>query len=210
MYAFNTTRGNIHLEFASKEEADEVYDSWQPKYLGEASIVRKITNTGKPNRAVIIKGVPKELTDKEIQNSLNEQFDGSKGTRFEKIDSTVLGTVKIVLKTDGDVQKALEHDLFHRYDLLLRITIQSKRDSNHTMLQVPEVRTCERKLQIRSQVWTLLWGTLIPGLRDQNKDAKMFELRRRPSTKLSIMRCVPASTNLSFKLERNTATSCSG
>ena len=112
MYAFNTTRGNIHLEFASKEEADEVYDSWQPKYLGEASIVRKITNTEKPNRAVIIKGVPKELTDKEIQNSLNEQFDGSKGTRFVKRDSTVLGTVKIVLKTDGDVQRALEHGLF--------------------------------------------------------------------------------------------------
>ena len=111
MYAFNTTRGNIHLEFASKEEADEVYDSWQ-LYLGEASIVRKITNTEKPNRAVIIKGVPKELTDKEIQNSLNEQFDGSKGTRFVKRDSTVLGTVKIVLKTDGDVLRALEHGLF--------------------------------------------------------------------------------------------------
>ena len=32
MDAFSTTRGNNHLEFASKEEADEVYDSWQPKY----------------------------------------------------------------------------------------------------------------------------------------------------------------------------------
>ena len=111
MYAFNT-RGNNHLEFASKEEADELYDSWQPKYLGEASIVRKITNTEKPNRAVIIKGVQKQLADKEIQNSLNEQFDRSKGTRFVKRDLTVLGTVKIVLKTDGDVQKALEHGLF--------------------------------------------------------------------------------------------------
>ena len=93
-----------------KRRTDEVYDSWQPKYLGEASILRKI-NTENPNRAVIIKGVPKELTDKEIQNLLNEQFDGSKGTRFVKRDSTVLGTVKIVLKTDGDVQKALEHGL---------------------------------------------------------------------------------------------------
>ena len=89
-----------------------MYDSWQPKDLGEGSIVRKITNTEKPKRAVIIKSVAKELTDKEIQNSLNEQFDGSKGTRFVKRDSTVLGTVKLVLKTDGDVQKALEHGLF--------------------------------------------------------------------------------------------------
>ena len=78
------------------------------------------------------------------------------------------------------------------------------------MLQVPEVRTCERKLQIRNQGWTLLWGTLFPGLGKQNKDAKMFKLRQRPSSKLSIMRRVPALTNLSFKLERNTATSYSG
>ena len=112
VHAFNTTRGNVHLEFASKEETDNVYDSWQPNYLGDASSVRKITNTEKPNRAVIIKGVPKELTEQEIQNSLNEQFDGSKGTRFVKRDTTVLGTVKIVFKTDDDVQKALEHGLF--------------------------------------------------------------------------------------------------
>ena len=65
-------------------------------------------------------------------------------------NSTVLGAVKIVLKTDGDVQKALEHGLF--IDMIFysaSLFIQKK--TNHTMLQVPEIRTCERKLQIKTK-----------------------------------------------------------
>ena len=59
--AFNTTRGNIHIEYASKEEAKVVYDRWQPEYFEEASVVGTITYTAKHNRAVIIKVVPKKI-----------------------------------------------------------------------------------------------------------------------------------------------------
>ena len=43
----------------------------------EASVVGTITYTAKHNRAVIIKVVPKELTGKEAQSSLNEQSNNS-------------------------------------------------------------------------------------------------------------------------------------
>ena len=33
--AFNKTRGNVHLEFVSKEEADEVFENWKPEFIGD-------------------------------------------------------------------------------------------------------------------------------------------------------------------------------
>ena len=33
IYAFSTTRGNVHLEFVSKEEADRVFENWKPEFL---------------------------------------------------------------------------------------------------------------------------------------------------------------------------------
>ena len=34
VYAFNTARGNIHLEFHSSQEADDVFSSWHENILG--------------------------------------------------------------------------------------------------------------------------------------------------------------------------------
>ena len=63
------------------------------------------------DEVVIIKGVSKKLTDEDLQKSQKEQFDGCKRTRFRKRDTTVLGTVEILFKTNDNVQKAPEHDL---------------------------------------------------------------------------------------------------
>ena len=58
--AFNTARGNIHLEFLSSEEADEVFNSWRPNYFGTKTTIRKAGERS-DRRSAVIKGVPTEL-----------------------------------------------------------------------------------------------------------------------------------------------------
>ena len=111
IHAFNTTRGNVHLELVSKEEADEVFEKWKPQFLGDSTKIRRTLSTEKPNRAVIIKKVPLDVNDGKIQSCLDTQFKDAKATLFIKRDSTKLGTVKIVLKSENDLGKALHQGL---------------------------------------------------------------------------------------------------
>ena len=107
IHAFNTTGENVPLEFVSKEEADEVFEKWKPEFLGDSTKVRRTLSTEKPNRAVIMKKVPLVVTDELIQSCLDTQFTDAKATRLIKRDSTKVGTVKIVLKSENDLGKAL-------------------------------------------------------------------------------------------------------
>ena len=66
----------------------------------------------KPNRAVIIKKVPLDMTNEMIQSCLDTQFTDAKATRFMARDSTKLGTVEIVPKCENDVEGALHQGLF--------------------------------------------------------------------------------------------------
>ena len=66
----------------------------------------------KPNRAVIIKKVPLHVNYEMIQSCLDTQFKDAKATRFIKRGSRKLGTVKIVLKSENDLGKALHQGLF--------------------------------------------------------------------------------------------------
>ena len=111
--AFNTTKGNVLLEFVSKEEADEVFEKWKPEFLGDSTKIRRALSTEKPNpnRAVIIKKVPLDVNDEMIQSCLDTQFKDAKATRFIKTDSTKLGTIKIVLQSENDLGKALHQGL---------------------------------------------------------------------------------------------------
>ena len=86
IHAFNTTRGNVHLEFVSKEEADEVFEKWKLEFVGDSTKIRRAISTEKPNRAVIIKKVPLDVTDEMIQSCLDTQFADAKATRFIKRD----------------------------------------------------------------------------------------------------------------------------
>ena len=111
IHVFNTTRRNVHLDFESKEEADEILEYWKPEFLGDSTKIRRALSTEKPNRAVIIKKVPLDVTDEMIQSRLDIQFTNATATRYIKRDSTKLGTVKIVLKSENDLGKALHQGL---------------------------------------------------------------------------------------------------
>ena len=96
----------------SKEEADEVFfEKWKPEFLGDSKKIRRALSTEKPNRTAIIKKVPLDVTDEMIQRCLDTQFTDAKATRFVKRDSTKLGTVKIMLKSQNDLGKALQQGL---------------------------------------------------------------------------------------------------
>ena len=71
IHAFNPIRGNVHLEFVSKEEADEIFRKWKLEFLGDSTKIRRALSTEKPNRAVIIKKVPLDVTDEMIQSCLD-------------------------------------------------------------------------------------------------------------------------------------------
>ena len=96
----------------SEEEADEVFEKWEPEFVGDSTKIRRALSTEKPNRAVIIEKVPLDVNDERIQSCLDTQFKDAKATRFIKRDSTKLGTVKIVLKSENDLGKALHQRLF--------------------------------------------------------------------------------------------------
>ena len=96
----------------SKKEADEVFKKWKPEFLGDSAKIRRALSTEKPNRAVIIEKVPLDVNDEMIQSCLDTQFKDAKATRFIKGDSSKLGTVKIVLKSEIDLGKALHQGFF--------------------------------------------------------------------------------------------------
>ena len=73
IHAFKTIRGNVHLEFVSKEEADEIFEKRKPEFLGDSTKIRRALSTEKPNHAVIIKKVPLAVTDEMIQSCLDTQ-----------------------------------------------------------------------------------------------------------------------------------------
>ena len=114
IYAFTTVRGNIHLEFLTETEATEVFEKWEPTFLGNQSKIRRANEVEKPNKTVIVKKVPTDIDDSEIALSIqnNHSFDDVKVTKFIKLNQTKLETVKINFKTVNDVEKALNEGLF--------------------------------------------------------------------------------------------------
>ena len=96
----------------SKEEADEVFEKWKPEFLGDSTKIRRALSTEKPNRVVIIKKVPVDVTDEMIQRCLDTQITDAKAMRFIKRNSTKLRTVKIMLKSENDLGKALQQGIF--------------------------------------------------------------------------------------------------
>ena len=106
MYAFNTARGNIHLEFHSSQEADDVFISWHEIILGANTLVRKPSSPEQPNRSVLVRGVPVEIAEETIIDSLAQEFSNVRATRFVKRDKTVLRTVRLTFSSAEDAAKA--------------------------------------------------------------------------------------------------------
>ena len=74
VYAFNTARGTIHLQFMSPEEASEVLNKWNKKCFGEKTQIRKANQPERPLRAVLIRDVPTELSEQDIIDSIEETY----------------------------------------------------------------------------------------------------------------------------------------
>ena len=149
IHAFNTTRGNVHLEFVSKEEADEVFEKWKLDFLGDSTKIRRALSTENLNCAAIIKKVPLDVNDEMIQSCFDTQFKDAKATRFIKRDSTKLGIVKIVLKSENDLGKALYRGLFIDSIYYKTNTFRAKWDTDYQMLQMPEVWSHQCQMSIR-------------------------------------------------------------
>ena len=79
--AFNTARGNIHLEFSTPQEADEVFSNWKSEYLGPQTNIRKATSRSEQKSAVI-KGVPNDIEEVHIRAILQEKYPGIYVKRF--------------------------------------------------------------------------------------------------------------------------------
>ena len=95
MYAFNTVRGNIHLELYSSQEAEEVFSTWHKSILGNNKSIRKPASPEQPNESVLVRGVPTEISEETITDNLAQDFSNVKATCFIKRDKTVLGMVRL-------------------------------------------------------------------------------------------------------------------
>ena len=110
--AFITARGNIHLEFLSSEEIDEVLNIWRPNIFGTKTTIRKAGGRS-DRRSAAIEGVPTELEKKKkIRSELETALPGVKAKRFIKADGTVLQTVKLTFQCDTQFVKAIDERVF--------------------------------------------------------------------------------------------------
>ena len=112
VYAFNTARGNIHLEFHSSQEAEDVFNSWHENNLGTNTSIRKPSSPEQPNRSVLVRGIPTEIAEETIIDNLAKDFSNVKATRFIKKDKTVLGTVRLTFSSAEDAANAVNQGLF--------------------------------------------------------------------------------------------------
>ena len=65
------------------EEADNVLKSWNPEFFGGDSVARK-ANDKTNELSALIRGVPIEIDNNEIQQHLDNNFPGVKAIRFVK------------------------------------------------------------------------------------------------------------------------------
>ena len=113
MYAFRTTRGFFHLEFASHEESKEIEETWKSTFMGTETSCRRPRKVQK-NHSVIIKDVPMEdfFTDSKMTALLHESFPDATARRFVKKDQSTLNTVKIDFPNRNDMERAITNGIF--------------------------------------------------------------------------------------------------
>ena len=109
--AFNTAEGNVHLEFLSPEEADEVLNSWRPNYFGTKTTIREAGERS-DRRSAVIEGVPTELEIEKNRSELEIVSSGVQAKRFIKTDGNVLQTVKLTFHCETHFVRAIDEGLF--------------------------------------------------------------------------------------------------
>ena len=173
IHASNTTREKNHLELVSKEEADEVFEKWKPEFLDDSTKIRRALSTEKPNRAVIIKKVPRDVTDETIRRCLDTPFTNAKATHFKKRDSTKLGTGKIILRSENDLEKVLQQGLFidsisYKTILIMQNGIYRLSDASNARTLVTSVPKVNQLRNVDTAVKIIFLGTAPTKIRKAN------------------------------------------
>ena len=111
-YAFNTAGGNIHLDFLTAEEAEEVYQNWKPESWRQAGPTRRISLIEAHYRAVPIHGVPTNIKKTEIGQRLSSNYAGIKAISFVKQWVSTLPTINLIFPTTVQTEEALTAGAF--------------------------------------------------------------------------------------------------
>ena len=109
--SFVTKAGSLMMEFNEPKEAETVIENWKPSFFtgqknGEITRCCLLSNLNK--NSVIIKGVPMNLDDNELNIMVAKHFAGAKAKRFVTKDKLKLGTVKIDLDSSTNKKEAIE------------------------------------------------------------------------------------------------------
>ena len=74
VYAFNTARGNIHLEIHSSQIAEDVFSSWHENILSTNTSIRKPSSPEQPKRSVLVRGVSTGMAEEKIIDNFAQDF----------------------------------------------------------------------------------------------------------------------------------------
>ena len=110
MYAFRTTRGHFHLEFASHEESKEIEEAWKSTFMGTETICRRPRKLQK-NHSVITNRED-VFTNSKMTALLQESFPDATARRFVKKIKSTLNTVKIDFSNQNDMERAITNRIF--------------------------------------------------------------------------------------------------
>ena len=114
VFAFHTIRCNIHLEFFTKDEAEEVFTSWKSNFLGSETLIKKAVDPEKPDLSLRITSKACQTNSKTpiSRNYWQIVFKAWKHPGSSKKDGTKLETVKLVAKNLNDAERVIWVGIF--------------------------------------------------------------------------------------------------
>ena len=107
----NTARRNIHMEFSTSQDADEVFSKWNWDYRGPKNNIRKASSRSEQKSAVI-KGVPNDIGEVHLREILQNKNPWIYAKRFVKADGKILQNVKLTFQTKLQYNNAILEGFF--------------------------------------------------------------------------------------------------
>ena len=137
VYAFNTARGNIHLQFMSPKEALEVLNNWNKNCFGGKTQLSKANQPERPLRAILIRDVPTELSEQDKKDSIEEAYPDSTATRLVEKKRALW----VRLKYYSNRANCMKKHLMKAFLLITSTTERksSTRNSNYALLRMSQI-----------------------------------------------------------------------
>ena len=109
MTSFNIKpNGLIFMHFTSNDEAKKVVNGWKPSYFGKETTINFIR---KRIPELIVKNVPTDLTETDIQKSINTTYPNIKNvTRFTK-NNNPIPVIKLTFSQQHDADQCLANGI---------------------------------------------------------------------------------------------------